>query len=259
MLDKIDINVIIKVAYDAGNAILDIYEQDFDVVEKEDNSPLTLADKASNNVIISALKRLYPNIPFISEEEKATAYDERKSWEYFWLIDPLDGTKEFIKKNGEFTVNIALVRNKVSVLGVIYVPVTDEIYFAIEGQGAFKVDSGGGKSKLQVKGHSKESLKIVASRSHLSKEVEEYIEEKRNHYDKVDCVSAGSSLKFCLVAEGIADVYPRLGPTMEWDTAAGQIIVEEAGGMVLDNGEKLQYNKEVLRNPFFIVKSFEAI
>lgn len=259
MYNKISIDAIIEIAIEAGKATLEIYEQDFEVIKKKDDSPLTLADEKSNAVIIKGLKALEVggDLPIISEETKLLSYNERKDWEFFWLIDPLDGTKEFIKKNGEFTINIALVQDHTPVLGVIYVPVQDVTYYAIEGQGAFKIVGNGAPEKLQLRDLNKDDeLLIVASRSHSSPEVEAYVEDKKKEFNSVDYVAAGSSLKFCLLAEGKADVYPRLAPTMEWDTGAGHIIAKEAGAQVLVYGEsyELQYNKENLLNPHFIVK-----
>jgi 3'(2'), 5'-bisphosphate nucleotidase len=208
-------------------------------------------------------------LPILSEEGRDIPYDERKGWKYFWLVDPLDGTKEFIKRNGEFTVNIALMHRNKPVLGVIYVPVTDTFYFAAVSIGAYKltdtkivtdnmsVDELLDKSqKLPISASNKKApLTIIGSRSHGTKEFSEFVEHEKEKHGEVEIISAGSSLKFCLVAEGTADVYPRFGPTMEWDTAAGQAIVEQAEGSVIDiqTREPLGYNKRNLLNPFFIV------
>ena len=253
---NVDINDIIPIAIAAGEEILKIYEQDFEVFEKADESPLTMADKNANDIIINALQELYPNIPYISEEVKQIEYSERKKWEYCWIIDPLDGTKEFIKKNGEFTVNIALVQNGEPILGVVYVPVTDDIYIGGKGNGSFKIDIDGEVTKLFKKENKTKKIKAIASRSHLSKEVEYFVEDLKEEGKEVEFVSAGSSLKFCLVAEGKADIYPRLAPTMEWDTAAAHIVCLEAGYDVIDfkTNKTLVYNKENLLNPWFIVK-----
>lgn len=260
MYNTIKIQELIEIAIAAGKATLEIYEQDFEVIQKADDSPLTLADQKSNTVIIEGLKQLTvgSDLPIISEETKLLPYEERKDWDFFWLIDPLDGTKEFIKKNGEFTINIALVEKNTPVVGVIYVPVKEVTYYAVAGEGAFMIDAGGNKSKLELRDIKDiDELLIVASRSHSSPEVEAYVEEKKKQFAKVNYVAAGSSLKFCLLAEGKADVYPRLAPTMEWDTGAGHIIAKEAGAEVLVYGEsyELQYNKENLLNPHFIVKA----
>jgi 3'(2'), 5'-bisphosphate nucleotidase len=256
MLENIDIQEIIAIAKDAGSEILKIYATEFEVVDKSDNSPLTQADKNSNEVIVSRLQASYPQIPMISEENREVLYEERSSWDWFWLIDPLDGTKEFIKRNGEFTVNIALVREGKPVLGVIYVPVKGITYYAVEGKGSFKVDENGNETKISVKDPDPSKLILIGSRSHPSEEFDAYLKQKQSEYAEVDFVAAGSSLKLCLVAEGVADVYPRLGPTMEWDTGAGHAIALEAGASVKVYGESqdLRYNKENLLNPFFIVE-----
>jgi 3'(2'), 5'-bisphosphate nucleotidase len=231
---------------------MEIYTKDFFIEYKEDNSPLTQADKKANEIICSALGALYPNIPILSEENKIIDYDERKDWEYYWCIDPLDGTKEFIKRNGEFTVNIALIYKNTPVLGVVYAPVLDRMYSAKQGEGAFL-----NKERLPLLHVSQKSdpkLRIVASKSHLSKETQEFID-ALDAKTKVQ-VSIGSSLKLCMIAEGSADIYPRLSPTMEWDTAAADAIVRESGKMSyqFDTDIPLVYNKENLLNPWFVVK-----
>jgi len=235
----------------AGAEILKIYQSgDFSIEAKSDNSPLTRADKAAHNVIASFLEKT--EIPILSEEGRDIPYSERSKWEYFWMVDPLDGTKEFIKKNGEFTVNIALIHKKESILGVVYTPVLHELYWAISGMGAF-TESQGQISSLNTSGRTlaDKGLRVVASRSHMSLETEGYLKK----LDEPQIVSRGSSLKFLLIASGDADLYPRFGPTMEWDTAAAHVIVKEAGGSVTLEDEKtpLFYNKEVLLNPGFIV------
>jgi 3'(2'), 5'-bisphosphate nucleotidase len=267
MLNTINLLDIIAVSIKAGEQIMDVYHSDFAVENKEDQSPLTLADKKSHEVITSELKGLFPKIPVLSEEGQHLPYEERKNWEYLWVVDPLDGTKEFVKRNGEFTVNIALVRKGYPVLGVIYAPVLDTIYFAKEGVGSFKIKGAEAinfRNEAELVSHSEklsslelnQEMAVVASRSHMSPKTEEYINEIQGKYGNVTITSAGSSLKLCLVAEGKADVYPRFAPTMEWDTAAGQAIVEQAGGKVLqtESKERLSYNKENLLNPWFIVK-----
>ncbi len=256
----IDVEAIIVIAQRAGDAIMEIYGRDFSVETKEDNSSLTEADKKSNTVILEGLKNLYPEIPFISEETKQTPFEERKHWKRFWLIDPIDGTKEFIKKNGEFTVNIALVEEGVPVVGVVHVPAKDETYFAGEGLGAFKRQTI--NEKLQTVIHSaehysaKEKVIVVGSRSHLSPETLEFVEGLKSQGKEVEFRSSGSSLKLCWVAEGEADVYPRFGPTMEWDTGAAHAIALYAGKRVVNYETKqpLVYNKENLLNPWFIVE-----
>ena len=251
MLKDIDIDNIVAIAKNAGEAIMEIYKKDFTIEYKEDNSPLTQADIKSNEIICQALNFFYPNIPILSEENKQVPYIERKEWEYFWIIDPIDGTKEFIKKNGEFTVNIALIYNGKPIIGVVYAPVLDEIYYAKEGEGAFKNSE---KLPLTINSNPKEKLFVVASKSHLSEETQSFIDNLDSK--SIEQVSKGSSLKLCMVAEGIADIYPRLAPTMEWDTGAAHAIVLESGKKVVafETGEELSYNKENLLNPWFIVK-----
>ena len=256
MINEIDIKDIIDTAKLAGEDILKIYQQDFEVFDKEDASPLTLADKNANDLIINNLQKKYPNIPYISEEVKQTSFENRKDWEYFWMIDPLDGTKEFIKKNGEFTVNIALIHHNKPVLGVVYIPVQNTLYYAIKNKGTYKIDELGNSIQLTNKQtNNLTDLIVVASRSHLSKEVEDYVEALKNKGKNIHFLSAGSSLKFCLIAEGKANIYPRFAPTMEWDTAAAHILCTELGYDVIDYDTKneLIYNKKSLLNPWFIV------
>lgn len=248
---KINIEIIRKIAREAGKAILSIYnDADFSKVVdfKTDNSPLTLADQASHQVIDKGLKEAYPEIPVISEEGSQVAYEERRNWPYFWLIDPLDGTKEFINRNGEFTVNIALIKDRKPVLGVIYTPVTDDLYEGFVGEYARKIQNGE-LQNLQVNNKSDNRI-AVRSKSHPSPEEESVLKS----HNVVDSISVGSSLKFCMVAEGKADIYYRHGPTMEWDTAAGQAVLEAAGGKVYKNtgSEVFTYNKESLLNGSFL-------
>ena len=248
MLEKIDIEDIKGIAFDAGRLIMEIYNRDFTIEYKDDKSPLTEADIKSNELICNALERLYPAIPIMSEENKEAAYEERKKWEYYWCIDPIDGTKEFIKKNGEFTVNIALVHKNIPVLGVVYAPVLELMYYSKKGVGAYK-----NEMKLPIVREDNGYI-VVASKSHMSNETQTFVEKIQT--DKVkELISMGSSLKLCLVAEGKADIYPRMAPTMEWDTAAAHAIVLEAGKTVVqyENKEPLVYNKENLLNPWFIV------
>ena len=248
----IDLNIICAIAQDAGSAIMDIYDQDFAVEFKDDHSPLTSADKASHDVIVANLKRQYPGIPVLSEEGQGIPFAERSPWSRFWLVDPLDGTKEFIKRNGEFTVNIALVVNGRAVAGVVYVPVQKTLFFGAQGMGAWKIVDDLQPKAIGVRSAVKEmGLTVVMSRSHPSPELSDYLEE----VNISEAMPVGSSLKFCVIAEGKADLYPRLGPTMEWDTAAGHAIVEAAGGTVLQmDGSVLCYNKESLLNPHFVVQ-----
>ncbi len=251
MLENIELEKIVDIAKEAGNAIMKIYKKDFKVEYKDDKSPLTQADTKANEIICNALIKLYPNIPIMSEENKQTEYEIRKSWEYYWCIDPIDGTKEFIKKNDEFTVNIALIHKNTPVLGVVYAPAIDEMYKAKKGEGAFKNNQ---ELPLQVNNHPEKKLLVVASKSHLSEETQEFINNLKT--ETIEQVSKGSSLKLCMVAEGIADIYPRLAPTMEWDTAAADAVVRESGKMTyqFENNETMVYNKVNLLNPWFIVK-----
>ena len=244
---------VVSIAREAGDAILEVYNgPDFGIELKDDNSPLTKADKAAHEIIQEGLQKINPEIPILSEEGKHTPYLERSEWDVFWLVDPLDGTKEFIKRNGEFTVNIALIQNKKPVLGVIQAPVKDMVYYGSTGRGAFKKH---GLDEEEIKVNNKsEGLIAVQSRSHASDEDTTLSE----RYDIVDTISVGSSLKFCMVAEGKADIYYRAKPTMEWDTGAGQAIVEAAGGKVfieLSNNPFL-YNKEELVNTGFLCLGF---
>ena len=251
MLKDVRLEDVVSVAKKAGNAIMRIYKKDFSIEYKDDKSPLTEADTKANEIICSSLEKLYPSIPIMSEENKQADYEERKEWGYYWCIDPLDGTKEFVKKNGEFTVNIALIHKDTPVLGVVYAPVLGDMYSAKKGEGAFKNDE---KLPLQVNTNPKEKLFVVVSKSHLSQETQEFIDSLDTK--TVQQVSKGSSLKLCMVAEGVADIYPRLAPTMEWDTAAADAIVREAGKMTyqLKNNQPLIYNKENLLNPWFVVR-----
>jgi 3'(2'), 5'-bisphosphate nucleotidase len=241
------------IAIAAGQVILDVYNnvEDVEITKKDDDSPLTIADRKANTLICDGLKQLEIIYPIISEENKAIPYEERKNYDYYWLVDPLDGTKEFIKRNGEFTVNIALIHNNAPVMGVVYAPVLGELYWGIKGEGAFQLKAGNVKQlKANAFSMGDTGLRVVASRSHLNAETQTYV----NKLNTPELVSKGSSLKFLLMATADADLYPRLAPTMEWDTAAAQIVLEEAGGKVLQYGtdEPLKYNKENLLNPYFV-------
>ncbi len=257
-------------ALDAGIAVLEVYSGDFSIETKADDSPLTLADRRSHSIITSGLEAL--KIPVLSEEGRNIAYAERQGWESLWIVDPLDGTKEFIKRNGEFTINIALVRRRRPILGVVYVPAEKQLYFAADSLGAYrmKVEDPAGLSENPMDDFLNNAERIsadsfsvarpytiVGSRSHATPQLEAYVEEKRQEQGRVDFIAAGSALKFCRVAEGSADLYPRLGPTMEWDTAAGQAVAEAAGAAVFvkDTAEPLLYNKKDLTNPWFIVSN----
>ncbi len=267
MLKTISLLDVSNIAIEAGKIILDIYHTDFSVDQKEDNSPLTQADQKSHEIITSGLKEITPDIPILSEEGNHASYEERKNWDWLWIIDPLDGTKEFVKKNGEFTVNIALVYQGKPVLGVIYAPDLKTLYVGRQDQGAYKLhnvrdlvhtnDTALLEQSESLPFEKKtDVIQVVASRSHLTPETEAFVEDvKKNHKD-VQLTSAGSSLKICLIAEGTADYYPRYAPTMEWDTAAGQAILEASGGKMLikETEDPLLYNKEDLLNPWFLAK-----
>jgi len=251
------INQVAKIALEAGKEILKIYHDPAlskEIEHKSDNSPLTLADKASNKVIVKSLKENFPDIPILSEEEKRVEYTVRSKWNKFWLVDPLDGTKEFIKRNGEFTVNIALIESGYPTLGVIYAPELDTLYVGDrKNELAYKIERDGKMTEFKVNGKTADRT-AVGSRSHSSQEEADLLKQ----YDVKDTISVGSSLKFCMVAEGKADIYYRHGPTMEWDTGAGQAIVEAAGGTVTNmvTGKRFHYNKENLLNGSFLVKGF---
>ena len=253
----------IKASLQAGEEIMKVYNASIEVEYKDDKSPLTQADKNANEVINSYLKQT--NIPVISEESKQIAYEDRKDWDTCWIVDPVDGTKEFIKRNGEFTVNIALVKNQRPVLGVIYVPAIKTIYFTdVSTKKAHKSELSSHNTsvnevyikavELQPK-KEENIIQVVGSRSHMSPETLEFMETLKDEGKEVEVVSKGSSLKFCLVAEGNADVYPRFAPTMEWDTAAGQAICNAVGIQVIsqETNKGLLYNKENLLNPWFLV------
>jgi len=253
----------INASIKGGHAIMEVYASDFAVEHKEDKSPLTLADKNCNDVIEMYLKDT--EIPFLSEEGAKISYVDRKDWEYSWLVDPLDGTKEFVKRNGEFTVNIALIHNGTPIMGVIYVPVKEELYFALEGLGAYKMsrntiidnleDLITKSDKLPIN-YNRDNYVIVGSRSHMSAETEVFFEEMKKAHGQVEVIAVGSSLKLCMVAEGKADAYPRYAPTMEWDTGAGHAIAKYAGFSVkqYNSSEDVVYNKEDLLNPWFLVQ-----
>lgn len=268
MIRKLLLSKAINAALLAGKHILAIYNDplmDFQIEKKTDNSPLTIADKKAHEVIAGILSET--SYPLLSEEGDCMPFPIRNSWETLWLIDPLDGTKEFIKRNGEFTVNIALIHQGIPVLGVVYLPVKHILYFAEESLGAYKYEKITEQLDISLEvllrealrlpqNEARENFVIVASRSHLSSETELYIEQMKKLHQYVDFISCGSSIKICLVAEGKADVYPRFAPTMEWDTAAGHAIARAAGKEVyqVDKNIPLIYNKEKLYNPWFVVK-----
>lgn len=248
---NIDLEKIISIAEAAGKAILEIYNQDFEVQEKSDNSPLTAADLAAHHLIVAELEKIEPRLPILSEESAALPYEERSSWLRYWLVDPLDGTREFVKRNGEFTVNIALIEGDSPSCGVVHVPVTGTTYFGCKGKGAWKRLADGSTQEISVNKQRGHPLRIAGSRSHAGDSLQRFLDNVGPH----EIVSMGSSLKLCLVAEGIADIYPRLGLTSEWDTGAAQAVVEAAGGKVTNLEMKpLPYNtKDSLLNPHFLV------
>jgi 3'(2'), 5'-bisphosphate nucleotidase len=281
MISDIYVTTALRAAVLAGRAIMDVYRTDFTVEHKSDDSPLTLADRLSHDLITKYLRPL--GIPILSEEGKSISHSERSTWDTLWIVDPLDGTKEFVKRNDEFTVNIALVRNQVPELGVIFVPVQSSLYFGCPDRGAYLLedarllarlcDSVQGTDtapdlneiitksrRLPITQPGSTPYVIVGSRSHATPELEAFVEEQKTRYEQVEFVSAGSSLKFCLVAEGKAAIYPRLGPTMEWDTAAGHAIAVSSGAKIYrhDTGGPLLYNRENLLNPWFVVEFQEA-
>ncbi|GAA4496311.1 3'(2'),5'-bisphosphate nucleotidase CysQ [Pseudaeromonas paramecii] len=250
-LEKSLIESVIRLAEEAGRAILAVYDGPIDVTVKQDDSPLTQADKAAHRVIVDALAQLTPELPVLSEESDEAQKLARLGWSRYWLVDPLDGTKEFIRRNGEFTVNIALIEEGVSTFGVVHLPVQQLSYWGGQAYGAFK-RSHAGETAIAVR-HPQpaEVLKVIGSRSHLSVETQDYLAALGDH----ELLSVGSSLKFCRVAEGEAHLYPRLGPTCEWDTAAAQAVLEGAGGEVVTlEGEPLRYSKAELLNPWFIAR-----
>lgn len=259
---KAHLQTAIEAAIKGGKAILEVYATDFSVEIKGDDSPLTIADQKCNEIINSYL--VNTPFPIISEENKQIDYEDRKNWSSCWIVDPLDGTKEFIKRNGEFTVNIALVTNGVPKLGIIYVPVSKTLYFTAEDSNTsyrlviddeeFSTDAILENAEQLIPAVTGTPVRVVGSRSHLNDDTKAYIDTINTD---VEIVSKGSSLKFCLVAEGNADVYPRFAPTMEWDTAAGDAICRAVGVQVIDQStqESLRYNKENLLNPYFLVKS----
>ena len=247
---------LLNIAIDSGREILKIYNNEIIVNSKEDKSPITQADINSNNLIVNRLKRLEPNIPILSEES-LVSWENRKDWNKYWLIDPLDGTKEFINRNGEFTVNISLIENNYPIFGIIYSPVKSVLYYALKNNGCYKLKTNSNLStlkdfdKINIKKEKNITTKVIGSRSHSSKDFQNWVEKKFTNFE---LITIGSSLKFCILAEGEADIYPRLGPTSEWDIAAGHIILEEAGGKLLtiDNKDILYNTKEDILNPDFI-------
>jgi 3'(2'), 5'-bisphosphate nucleotidase len=251
-MEKHDIDLVVEIAKCAGRKILDIYQQnDFEKFSKLDNSPVTTADLTAHDIIVNKLGKLTPTVPILSEESALTPWAERKKWQQYWLIDPLDGTKEFIKRNGEFTVNIALIYKNTPILGVVHAPVLGETWVGVEGKQAYKIKNNK-RSTIRTLSHRDGELwRVVGSRSHTGKNFQKYLESMGDY----QLIPMGSSLKFCIVAEGRAHIYPRLGNTSEWDTAAAHAVVNAAGGEVLNiDGNPLLYNaEESVRNPHFIV------
>ena len=260
-LDNQTILQISNIAIEAGAIAMEYYKTDIAIDQKDDNSPVTEADLASNDFILQGLKNFNNKIPILSEEN-LIEWTERKKWQSYWLVDPLDGTKEFINKNDEFTVNISLIENNVPVLGIIYAPALSLLYFAKKNYGSFKVISSVILKSLDlakpIKVLKKNKIRIIGSRSHSN---DKFISWTKNNFDSYDLIIKGSSLKFCEIAEGKADIYPRFGPTSEWDIAAGHLILEEAGGYIRDtNDNKILYNtKESLINPEFIALNFNDL
>jgi 3'(2'), 5'-bisphosphate nucleotidase len=239
----------IEIAIEAGRKIMEIYESDFAVEHKDDNTPLTAADTAAHNIIDAGLRELTPDLPILSEESTGVPFSERARWQRYWLVDPLDGTREFVKRNGEFTVNIALIDQHQPVLGIVYAPALGVYYYACHGQGAWKRDAVNQPVRLHCRRWPGDRAIIAGSRSHRGASLETFLA----NLGEYELIPMGSALKSCLVAEGKADIYPRLGPTSEWDTAAAQCVVEEAGGRITDTAmQPLRYNtKDSLLNPYF--------
>lgn len=248
------LDAVVTIATDAGKKIMQIYQRDFDVETKSDGSPLTEADAAADAHIKARLKSITPQVPILSEESASAEYAMRQHWSHFWLVDPLDGTKEFVNRNGQFTVNIALIDAGRPVLGVVYVPATDIVYYAAKGLGAFKREAKGAPQALRVSQYKGGAARVVVSRSHRGEAVDQFLARLKEREGEYQTLDMGSSLKICLVAEGQADIYPRLGPTSEWDIGAGQCVVEVAGGKLLDlQGQPFRFNKTSLLNPWFVV------
>jgi len=261
MLENLELAI--TAAYKAGIEIINVYSSSFDVELKSDKTPLTEADKRAHNAIVAELKD--SDLPVLSEEGRDIPYNERKHWDRFWMVDPLDGTKEFIKRNGEFTVNIALIEDQIPTMGVIYVPVTQTLYFGLKTKGSYKIDKFNGAlggvedwiengKRIPIEEGAR-PFTAVGSRSHPSQETTDFLNNLTRKHGQLNLVSMGSSLKICLVAEGAADIYPRFAPTMEWDTAAGHGIAIAAGKDIIDHdtGRRIKYNKENLLNNWFIV------
>lgn len=250
------LDAIARIARQAGAAILEVYHGDFAVEAKQDDSPITEADRRAHELIRAALERLPGGRPILSEEARTLPWEQRRQWKEYWLVDPLDGTKEFIQRNGQFTVNIALVRLGRPVLGVVHVPVQGVTYGGVVGEGAWKESADGQRQPIAVRPLGEGPVRVVGSRSHRGPDLDGYLERLGEH----EMVPMGSSLKFCIIAEGEADVYPRLGPTSEWDTAAAEAVLVAAGGQVVaSNGQPMAYNKgPELLNPWFIASGDDS-
>jgi 3'(2'), 5'-bisphosphate nucleotidase len=247
------LNQVLDIAIRAGHEILDVYEGDFGVDYKGDGSPLTIADQRSHDLIERDLRKMDSQIPVLSEESPAQVFKNRLGWERYWLVDPLDGTKEFVKRNGEFTVNIALIEGSRPVMGVVHTPVMNVSHFGASGAGAYRKTGAGPAKPISARQLQGNRVTMVASRSHSGVEVDQFRHNVEQDLGQVEITSMGSSLKICLVAEGAADIYPRLGPTSEWDTAAAHAVLAAAGGSLVDTGgQALQYNKPDILNPWFL-------
>jgi len=258
------IEQLIDLSIEAGDAILEIYDSEIDVQVKSDNSPLTKADLKSNSIIVKRLKTLVPNIPILSEEEADISFNVRSKWNEYWLIDPLDGTKEFVNKNGEFTVNIALIRDHKPIFGLIHLPIKKHTYWGCKDKGSFFLDQGNNIKKINVSNHMNQPIRIATSRSHPSEKLTNLL----NKIDNYELLEVGSSLKFCLIASGEADIYPRLGPTSEWDIAAGHAIVSFAGGSIQHvDGSEIKFNEKknyinkdfIASNSLFLAKKISSL
>jgi len=256
-IDDILIQEVIEIAKAAGDAIMTVYETDFDVYIKEDSSPVTMADKKANAIIEEGLNRIRPSIPVLSEEGCDIMYVDRKEWDVFWIVDPLDGTKDYIKKNGEFTVNIALIEKNTPIFGVVYAPAIDLLFWGGKQLGAWRKNTQNLEEQVFVISQISKGIKIAGSRSHPSGKMKNFL----SQFEEYELQPMGSSLKICLVADGTVHFYPRLGPTMEWDTAAAHAILKSAGGEMVDikNDSPLKYNKEELLNPEFICGKYSMI
>jgi len=247
------IDSVIDISHDAGELILEVYQDGFNVEIKGDGTPLTIADQRSHNLICSRLLELTPDIPILSEESDKIEFADRSRWRTYWLVDPLDGTKEFVKKSGEFTVNIALMHENQPVLGVVHTPVKEWTHWGVHARGAWKQVGNGSKQQIFAKTYSGGEATIVASKSHGQAKLEQFLANIEKAEGSYKVSNMGSALKICLVAEGLGDIYPRLGLTSEWDTASADIIIREAGGKIIQpDGKLVVYNKENLLNPFFL-------